>query len=358
MPLAVAAEKPALPTVHTTRKIDGWEVRIDERLLKGEHAGEGERALRLLASRLVAVSFVVPEKALAKLRGVVIQLDWGHGDLVPMQYHPDAGWLREHGYSENLARCVHIPAVADFLEPQGIHGQPWVVLHELAHAYHDQVLGFDDARVRAAWQKFQESGKYKNVLTVSGGHHEHYGLTDEKEFFAEMTESYFGSNDFFPFVAGELKAAEPEVFALMKDLWGGLPGEVAAVPAVPVEEDLAFFEKKYGRRIEGVKPKQEYGDPDQFYAAVALELGIDAMAREALEKKFGWSRVETKDHVTRMMLKGGPVAGQAEGSWDVMFFRFGRDPKTGLPDGRSVEQRLVQIGYDGTIRFPEIGAKK
>ncbi len=37
---------------------------------------------------------------------------------------------------------------------------------------------------------------------------EHYGLTNAKEFFAEMTETYFGSNDFYPFVAGELKKDE------------------------------------------------------------------------------------------------------------------------------------------------------
>jgi hypothetical protein len=53
---------------------------------------------------------------------------------------------------------------------------------------------------------------------------EHYGLTDQKEFFSEMTESYFGSNDFYPFVAGELKQAEPEVVALLEDIWGPLPG--------------------------------------------------------------------------------------------------------------------------------------
>jgi hypothetical protein len=63
------------------------------------------------------------------------------------------------------------------------------------------------------------------VLTSPGGHREHYGLTNEKEFFAEMTESYLAVNDFYPFVAGELKEAEPEIFNLMRDIWGPLPGQ-------------------------------------------------------------------------------------------------------------------------------------
>lgn len=59
---AFAAEEKPLPTAHTTRHIEGWTVRVDDRLLKGQHAAVGERALKLLASRLVAITFVVPEE--------------------------------------------------------------------------------------------------------------------------------------------------------------------------------------------------------------------------------------------------------------------------------------------------------
>ena len=138
-----AADKPPLPTAHTTRDIEGWTVRVDDRLLKGEGAGVGERALKLLTARLVAITIVVPEKALAKLRAITIELDLDYGGLSPMQYHPDAGWLKGKGYSETLAKCVHIPEAEDFLSPFENHRMPWVVLHELAHAYHDQVLTFD-----------------------------------------------------------------------------------------------------------------------------------------------------------------------------------------------------------------------
>ena len=218
-----AAEPPLLPTKHTMRNIEGWPVRVDDRLLAGEHAAIGERALKLLTARLVAITIVVPEPALAKLRAVTIELDLDYGELKAMQYHPDAGWLKKHGYSTALAKCAHIPRADDFLSPYENHRMPWVVLHELAHAYHDQVLGFEEPRVIAVWKKFCDSGKYKSVLTSPGHMREHYGLTNQKEFFAEMTECYFGSNDFYPFVTGELKQAEPEIFALMSDIWGKLP---------------------------------------------------------------------------------------------------------------------------------------
>ena len=220
---AFAAEKPPIPTAHTTRNIEGWTVRVDDRLLHGDGTAMGERAIKLLTARLVAITIVVPEKALAKLRAINIELDLDYGDLRIMQYHPDAGWLKAHGYSETLAKCVHIPGAEEFLSPFENHRMPWVVLHELAHGYHDQVLGFDEPRIHAAWEKFRDSGKYKSVLTSPGSMREHYGLTNQKEFFAEMTESYFGSNDFYPFVTGELKQAEPDIFALMAEIWGPLP---------------------------------------------------------------------------------------------------------------------------------------
>ena len=53
----------------------------------------------------------------------------------------------------------------------------------------------------------------------------HYALTDHKEFFAEMTESYFGTNDFFPFNRGELLEAEPEIHRLLETIWGPVETE-------------------------------------------------------------------------------------------------------------------------------------
>ncbi len=222
---ALAAETPPLPTAHTDRNVEGWTVRVDDRLLTGTGAAVGERALKLLTARLVAITIVVPEPALGKLRAITIQLDLNYGALRAMQYHPSAGWLKGNGYSEKLAKCAHIPDAEAFLSPFENHRMPWVVLHELAHGFHDQTIGFDDPRVTAVWKKFCESGKYKSVLTSPGHQREHYGLTNQKEFFAEMTEAYFGSNDFYPFVTGELKQAEPETFDLLAEIWGPLPGK-------------------------------------------------------------------------------------------------------------------------------------
>lgn len=118
------------------------------------------------------------------------------------------------------------------------------------------------------------------------------------------------------------------------------------------EEDVAFFEKKYQKKITGVKPKGEYADPDQFYSAIAEQLGIPEIAWEAAAAKYGWKKDDGK--VTKTMLKGGPTAGGGQGTWDVMFFRFAVNPETKKPDPATMESKMVQLDYEGGVKFPEI----
>jgi hypothetical protein len=218
--LAAAEQDLAKPTSRTARNIEGWTVRVDERLLQPPHDALGSRTLRLLEAKLADITYVVAAERLTQLQTLPIVLDLVHGELRTMQYHPSAGWLEAHGYARDLEKCVHIPEAADLPTARSINQQPWVILHELAHAYHDQVLGFDEPRILAAYEQFKRSGRGDAALLYDGKRVRHYGLTDHKEFFAEMTEAYFGMNDFFPFNRAELMTAEPEIFQLLQSIWG------------------------------------------------------------------------------------------------------------------------------------------
>jgi hypothetical protein len=227
--LAVQGKEPPIappkPAAREEMEIEGWKVAIDKRLLEAPNKKLGERAVALLRAKLAAIAVVVPAPALEKLRSVRFCLDLDHGSLTSMQYHPSVEWLKEHGFEAALVKSVHIPVVARFVEARHQQVQPWCVLHELAHAFHDQVLGFGDAKVVAAWEAYRASGHGDKTLFVDGRRIGHYALTNHKEFFAEMTEAYFGTNDFYPFVHGELKDAEPKTHALLREVWGAAPVE-------------------------------------------------------------------------------------------------------------------------------------
>lgn len=206
---------------HELKDVEGWKVQVDTRLLKGPDAELGSKAMRVLAYKLYEIKHLVAKDRLEKLQKVTLYLDLSHPKLKPMQYHPSAQWLKDHGYDPKMAKAVHIPQAKDLLGRLPINQQPMVILHELAHAYHDQVLGFDEPRIKEAWTRFKDSGKWEKTMHISGKPRKHYGLTNQMEFFAEMTESYFGTNDFYPFVRSELRKELPEVYKLLEEIWGG-----------------------------------------------------------------------------------------------------------------------------------------
>jgi hypothetical protein len=211
------------PASRSRRTIDGFSILIDDCLLPGgADEALGREALAYLAAKLSEIRIVLPREKVDVLRKVTIVLDKECGTLGSMQYHPSAVWLADNGYPRSLERCVHLPRARDVATSRNINEQPWCILHELAHAYHDQVLGFDEPRIVAAWEAFKKSGKGDEALLFNGERVKHYGLTNQMEFFAEMTEAYFGSNDFHPFNRAQLKTEFPELYELLADIWGPL----------------------------------------------------------------------------------------------------------------------------------------
>ena len=80
-------------------------------------------------------------------------------------------------------------------------------LPELAHAYHHQFLGggFDHEELRVAFEQATSSASYDRVLHINGREQRAYALTNPIEYFAEGTEAFFGTDDFYPFVRAELE---------------------------------------------------------------------------------------------------------------------------------------------------------
>ncbi len=202
------------------QQIEGWTVHIDPQLLEGENNDDGARALKMLANHLQRIAILVPEEQLAKMRKLEIWIEYHHSTLGAMQYHPSLGWLKSRGHDPRLAKKVHIPRAKELLSRQQMLKHPAVVLHELAHAYHDQYLGFNDPRFVEAYKKAKAAGIYEKVLLYNGRKVRHYGLTDQKEYFAEGTEAYFYRNDFYPFVRAELKEFDPTLHDLLSEVWG------------------------------------------------------------------------------------------------------------------------------------------
>jgi hypothetical protein len=214
--LAIAEESGFYEPVE--QQIEGWTVAVDPRLLAEEE--RASQTIACLANHLQRIKYILPEDRIVPLQRVRIWLELDNPNLGNMQYHPDRGWLVAHGHDPRLAKHVHIPRAKELLDRRTWAKHPYVVLHELAHAYHDQVLDFEEPRIKAAFEAAKEQKVYEEVLLFTGAKVRHYALTNHKEYFAESTESYLGVNDFYPFVRAELQEHDPRIYALLESIWG------------------------------------------------------------------------------------------------------------------------------------------
>lgn len=197
--------------------VHGWPVRVSERLLD-DSPEETNRAIELLGDQIERLRAAIPKSAFEKVRGVTIWFSPpypGHGPTG--EYHPGAGWLEKNGRLAELHRCIEFTNVARF--EQEIRRMPVLLLHEVAHAYHDQQLGFNHPEIAEAFERAKASAKYERVERHDGIVVRHYALTNPMEYFAELSESYFGVNDFFPFNREQLEVYDPKMFALLERVW-------------------------------------------------------------------------------------------------------------------------------------------
>lgn len=207
-----------------TRDIAGWTLHISRDLLATNAEGT-EAAVKLLTAQLEAIVRDVPPAAVAELKAVTLYFSPEYPGVRPRaEYHPNAGWLREHGRDPAMAKGVEFTNLRIFeAEAQRM---PAFALHELAHSYHNRVLpqGFGNPEIKAAYERAKTSSKYDHVQRWNGPgkpvtHERAYAMTNPQEFFAENTEAFFSRNDFFPFTRAELKQYDPETFALLEKLW-------------------------------------------------------------------------------------------------------------------------------------------
>ncbi|MBL8995641.1 MAG: hypothetical protein JNM63_20000 [Spirochaetia bacterium] len=195
--------------------IQGWPIRVSKRLILQTNLyamviKELDRELEMTARRL-------PTPAVSRLRKVRIWLELDNLKSPGGVYHPSAVWLSNHGFNPEKARCIEFGVARNFVEwPRW---QPYMVMHELAHAWHHQVLGYDYPPLKEAYRLAVESKSYEQVLHIQGQKKRHYGLNNVQEYFAECTEAFFGVNDFYPFVRPEFKEHDPVGARAVEEAW-------------------------------------------------------------------------------------------------------------------------------------------
>lgn len=197
LPEGVARPRPGAPGIYepdasyTVQDLAGWQVMVHNALLPGgKLADTGARAKARLVDAMRRLKTWMPAAPLARLLKVKIWLEvdstngpWGRTS--GYQYHPGRDWLIDMDFNPGKHKCVEF-GNASSLARRSPDSTVSVLLHELAHAYHDQVLTFDDPHILAAYKRCVEGDAYPARDWVK---------SDHKEFFAGATTRYFGRRD-------------------------------------------------------------------------------------------------------------------------------------------------------------------
>jgi alpha-galactosidase len=242
-PSAEPAAKPVAVPGHQTKVLEGWTLHISDELLAKSQA-ETARALELLTAQLQEITRVVPASAVAELRKVPLWFSPEYPQVPPRaEYHPGAGWLRQNKRNPAMEKAVEFTNVRIF--ERETRRMPNFTLHELAHAYHDRVLakGFGNEAIKAAFDKVKTQGLYDRVEQRFGDGRSAqvraYALTSPMEYFAECSEAFFSTNDFFPFSREQLAKHDPEMLSLLTSLWASPADQPADKPAAQPAEKPA-----------------------------------------------------------------------------------------------------------------------
>ena len=233
LPLAVALFTTAVPaeayepTSHyTVKNIEGWKVHVHNDLLPGgKHAETGAAALQRLKGDMIQVRRWMPDEPLKKLLkvGVWLEVDstnGPYGRTPTFHYHPEKDWLEKMDFHPGKHKCVEYSRAEALVNKKKRSSK--TLLHELAHAYHDQILTFDDPDVLAAYKRCVEGTAYPERDWVK---------SDHKEFFAGVTTRYFGTEE----EREALVERDPVLAKELHEIWG----KPKAYVDTPLDEETA-----------------------------------------------------------------------------------------------------------------------
>jgi len=146
------------------------------------------------------------------------------------RYHPPSTGPATSATSPKT-NAVEVVDVQRFLRDSGA-SMPLGILHEYVHAIHYHLPATVRTEIQQLYKAAVKGGRYNSVRHGNRGGLKAYALSTEFEYFAEISEAYLGTNDWYPFWREQLAKHDPAGFALAQRLWGktGYRAGLAAKP--------------------------------------------------------------------------------------------------------------------------------
>jgi hypothetical protein len=217
---------------YQTKMIHGFTVLVsDEVIEKNDEKKWARTPLEVLDLELGTIVRVIPAKPVDALRKILIWVEWEDKDdpeypKAVAKYYGVIGnralWSfskKKHPLKANNIEIVNMKSLTREHQPR-VKFERCVLLHELSHAVHHQLVGVVNVPIRTAYQQAMARKLYEETKDVYGRKRKPYARTNEREYFAELTCAYLDKLHYFPFNAKDLKEHDPVGYKLMEATWG------------------------------------------------------------------------------------------------------------------------------------------
>jgi hypothetical protein len=177
--------------------------------------------VRELDLELKRINRVVPDKALKVLQGVTIWVEWDTPaeKRAVARFFPSVASAKKTGVNPDKGDGVEVPNLKRYLKARQ-DGAEWVAMHEMAHAYHYLALQDKDGDIQTAHKQAVDRKLYDDVEHFNGARGRGYAVTNHWEYFATLSEAYFGKSFNYPYDRPGLLRYDTAGYYLMVDAWG------------------------------------------------------------------------------------------------------------------------------------------
>jgi hypothetical protein len=192
---------------YTIQNIQGFNVIINNNVLSQDTSKFQRKPLEVLDLELGTIVNLMPADATATLRRLLIWVEWNeqtemsngrNGTAEAVYYGGHQLQLLKDGKHPLKAKSVTVLSMLALTrehQPDRESGR-CVLLHEMAHAVHNELMGRNSEPVKAAYYQAMQRNLYEKHL---------YAATNEQEFFAETTCAYFDQLHYYPKTRADLE---------------------------------------------------------------------------------------------------------------------------------------------------------
>lgn len=228
LPVVVLAQTKDKPTPldkiagYKRHTVEGFTLMVSDDVAKADVSRFDRKPMEVLELELKMIVKIMTTKQVDTLRKLPVWVEWDDqekmsngrdGNALAVYYGGHQLNLLQEGKQPLKAKTVTVLRMKSLTaehQPKTDSGR-CVLLHEFAHAVHDQVLGNDNVGVKSAYAQAMERKLYDKAQYVS---------TNEAEFFAELTCAYFDQLHHYPKTRDDLKKHDSVTFKLMEAVWG------------------------------------------------------------------------------------------------------------------------------------------